>query len=354
MKRSSSSVPLDEEVESQRCQTSDAAIDMQPAKDDQIMDTEPPPPTLVTSSTFLSAHQTSPLPIIDLRSPSEFTSSRLTNLSSPLVNLPFPSLLSSGLGCSLPPRSVPFDLILPSSPPPLTILSFFTSKLSSATNSSRTPWLVRNYIITLSTFSTEFLTDVPQSIPGPRLWKPSVIVEEVLCEILREGGEGSVVDLGSGAGRDVAFLAENFPNSHFYGIDNHKGSSKRCLPLWCSRGVSETTHLVNINLKKLDVFFEFLEGQRPVRMCYAVRYLNRPLMAELGKSMREGEVFAIEHFVVNEDGSFPFDHPRIAEVLQLDEMERFFPEKDWTVLHKKIVKDSDAGRSLLNFCVRRK
>lgn len=114
-----------------------------------------------------------------------------------------------------------------------------------------------------------------------------------------------------------------------------------------------STSLISLNLKKLPEFNQFVADYRPLKICYCVRYLNRPLLASLTDLLLPGEHFAISHFVVNEDGRFPYDHPRMAEVLQLNEMKTYFPNTHWTVLHNKTVKDSDAGRSLLNFCVRR-
>ena len=64
-------------------------------------------------------------------------------------------------------------------------------------------------------------------------------------------------------------------------------------------------------------------------------------------------MFGISHFVVNSDGTFPFDHPRISEVLGRNEMATYFPEDSFKVLHNDVVKDSDVGRSLLNYVVLR-
>ena len=67
--------------------------------------------------------------------------------------------------------------------------------------------------------------------------------------------------------------------------------------------------------------------------------------------MLPGEMFGLSHFVTEADGTFPFDHPKASEVLQRGEAASFFPADSFRVLHDEVVRDSDAGRPLVNFVV---
>ena len=70
------------------------------------------------------------------------------------------------------------------------------------------------------------------------------MVSSVLLALLSSSSSpGSIIDLGSGAGRDVAYLAEHLPRAKLYGVDNHRGAGKRCLPLWESRRVGDRTQV---------------------------------------------------------------------------------------------------------------
>ena len=195
------------------------------------------------------------------------------------------------------------------------------SSQSKSTSQSRKPWLVRQIVIDndslwvdardlglvaehcesreeigneMTMLSNVRSAEFPfQSLP--RLWKPDPLISSKLIPLLKEWvvakernhhcrdsnysqnltnktSIGIVLDLGSGAGRDICYLAEelkemhhslinqrqstqqNQINSfplHFVGVDNHKGSSKRCYPLWKNRGVDDVTNSCYLDLNKL-------------------------------------------------------------------------------------------------------
>ena len=192
---------------------------------------------------------------------------------------------------------------------------FFASK-SKSTMQSRKPWLVRQVLVDdNSLWNGASEIGLAQSYDGdtsrrdqfpfrslPRLWKPDPLVRSYILPMLKErildkykhnsysdekreeasinnksgnsndvksDGTGLVLDLGSGAGRDICYLAEEakeFLHSllqrheksqcmmpvHFVGIDNHKGSTRRCTPLWKNRGVEDITDSFLMNLNKLQ------------------------------------------------------------------------------------------------------
>ena len=182
------------------------------------------------SSSSSSTTTTTTIPIIDLRDAAEFAALRFKGS----VNLPWPDVESGVLGCELPPRDVIFDLVLPSGLAPSAAMGFFGATKSKATGSSRTPWRPR-YVVAASAslFDHPSATSTLPPSPGPHLWRPDSMVSSVLVPLLTASpSPGSVIDLGSGAGRDVAYLAERLPQARVYGVDNHKGAGRRCLPLW--------------------------------------------------------------------------------------------------------------------------
>jgi len=114
----------------------------------------------------------------------------------------------------------------------------------------------------------------------------------------------NIIDLGSGGGRDVAFLAEELKyhsslatsssegtpcNFRVYGIDYHPGSPKRCLPLWLRWGVEDYTELVKIDLRDQLSFREWREGleEEGVKVWLSVRYFNREVLGELAEVSKE-------------------------------------------------------------------
>jgi len=242
-----------------------------------------------------------------------------------------------------------------------------------------------------------------------------------------EKSVGLVLDLGSGAGRDICFLAEELKqfrhrllrqatqenhslrSIRFVGIDNHKGSAKRCLPLWKNRGVEDIAYPFLLDLKKLhlvrDHFMDAskllqskpLKNQRSDILCiFAIRYLNRKLLSYIANSehtidevptiiqtqstakhskgvmqplppplfLPPGTIVAISHFCKSEEGaSWNFDHPKESNVLDRWELKKLFDggacsnakghERCWQVLKDDLVFDGDHGRSLIQFVARK-
>lgn len=375
---------------------------------------------------------TTSLPLVDLRTNEQYSKRRISinqkkKKSSIIVNLPFETLLSGERSCELPPRTVPFAILVPASYCDNGILSkthnihvifdLFFATVSKATGQSRTPWLVQQILCECSDIddtssacsciwddarSMNVLDDTsiePGVTVAPRLWKPDPLVHDTLLPLLKERLKawsiemngtkksgtkqqqqqimGEVWDMGSGAGRDLCFLAEELQHYHrhelkmsgdirlpilFVGIDNHKGSAKRCVPLWKHRGVGDITKSVLMNLKKLDSVQDAM-AKTNVILSYAVRYLNRPLMNFLASNCEENALFALSHFCRKEDGLWNFDHPKINSVLEYGEIKRLFcgtcssggKERygtkcgDWEVLENKLCSDADFGRTMVNF-----
>jgi len=91
-----------------------------------IDESSPPPPLILTPISALIS--STPLPIIDIRSPSSFSSCRYLPPSVTVVNLPFSTLLSGDRSCELPPRDVRFDLVLDDDVSLAEVAELFTSR----------------------------------------------------------------------------------------------------------------------------------------------------------------------------------------------------------------------------------
>ena len=368
------------------------------------------------------------LPLVDLRSYEQFHKIHIhTDKAAPLiVNLPLETLLSGERSCELPPRHVEFAILVPSTYKDLfesrdsqcSIHNLFFASKSSATQQSRKPWLVRQVLLESEHLWNEegLCNNIKRSTdesceneistlsfhPLPRLWKPDPLVSSGLLPLLKEYCQQrtpcTVFDLGSGAGRDVCYLAEEtkafYHNSilpqqakeqnnnlqcnrfplHFVGIDNHKGSARRCEPLWRNHKIDDitTSHLLNLN--KLDLVNHcftnkaFLdqtathEKIQPTLFIYAIRFLNRKLLSYIANSTSSiestdhehpplylpiGTIMAISHFCKpTKTAEWNFDHPKVSNVLDRDELNTLFGnksdgEKRWSILKDETCNDGD-------------
>lgn len=281
------------------------------------------------------------LPLIDVRETQGNNAIASTD-SRLVVYLPFSTLLSGERSCELPPRNMAFGILLEEvhgdaehefRQELLRNLFFATS--SKATQQSRKPWKVSAILIATPELWEESRSlGIHRSIdalapasslfePLARLWQPNPLISDILWPILEqqlrdEREDCTVWDLGSGAGRDACFIAEKIKSCgwihcHVIGLDNHKASAKRCEPFWRHRHVSELTKAKNLNLSKLDLVEQELDGSN-VTCFYAVRFLHRKLITFLAKSskLKPGTVFAMSHFCKPYEGAeWIFEHPKV-------------------------------------------
>jgi len=379
------------------------------------------------------------LPIVDLRSYEEFDRQHIdmtsyansgNNTVPTIVNLPLPTLLSGERSCELPPRYVEFAILIPrqytqqilETSDDCDIHQLFFASMSKSTLQSRKPWLVRQILIDSDTLwkdasalglvkscSESSITSFQRL---PRLWKPDPITINILS-ILKEWTTtedynriGLVLDLGSGAGRDVCYLAEelkeyqctqqqqSLTSIHVVGIDNHKGSAKRCIPLWKNRKVDDIAHSLLLDLNKLHQVRNSLmdtskllspqpmQQQSEIICIYAIRFLNRKLLSYIANStisdtqidsieskstsksavhsppqplvLPIGTIFAMSHFCKPKDGAtWNFDHPKESSVLNRSELKNLFETRGWQVLKDDIILDGDHGRTLIQFIAKK-
>lgn len=343
-----------------------------------------------------------------------------------VVNLPLHTLLSGERSCELPPRSVPFALLIPNNEDDVEyeqIKSFFFSTRSKSTNKSRCAWDIPqvlteskelwNDIDKYEKTNSEILQKTPSFRPHARIWQPSFLVKNQILPQLKKllflhpQEKIIVYDLGCGAGRDVCYLAEemywyflssssvgkenekrDFPIT-FIGVDNHKGSAKRCLPFWERRGISFCTQAKLMDLKKTHNWNEILMPSKDgtaIYFYYAVRYLNRSLFQYIANfhtqkesdnvepeehqqsQKQEGSTnsqlyssdsnrqcfIAIHHFCKeSKDSIWDFEHPKESHVLERDELHNSYTA-NWEILGDDIFyDDGDFSRSMIHFVARR-
>lgn len=397
--------------------------------------------------------------IADTNIKDAMTSTAVHNDDVTVVNLPLSTLLSGERSCELPPRHVEFALLIPAQftqefreSDDCSIKKFFFATQSKSTMASRMPWLVRQVLLDDRSL-WQAANDIGLArcgkytrVPRPRLWKPDPLIDQEILPLIKEWmlGRGSchsdkkkavnmasdeptpkdistglVLDLGSGSGRDICYLAEELTaqsqqnpcqrSIKFVGIDNHKGSAKRCLPLWTNRGVDNVTSACNIDLNKLhQVRDHFMDVPRlfsrppasmkePTILCiFAIRFLNRRLFSYIANSQSMhvapaviapvaivvtakkamhmpppplvlplGTLVAISHFCKPHDGaSWNFDHPKEVSVLNRWELKCMFGDdvceetngeidKKWQILKDEIISDGDHGRTLIQFVARK-
>ena len=277
-----------------------------------------------------------------------------------------------------------------------------------ASNKSRKfrPWNVQHILVANEAFWSEAKEmnllekerseNSSSSCKLPRLWDPDEMVGAVLLPLLQKemknGSPGGrqlyVYDMASGAGRDVAFLAEELLCSsgsddggqfHVTAIDHRYNAKQSNIVqnFFERRNVREVTSVVKANLSKWETMRKILVSARnanddadetgdddtsshdikTTNVLYCVRFLVRPLIRALAScsSLRAGAIFAISHFCVAEVGSvWPFDHPSPETVLKRDEMKELFAANGWDVVHDKIASDSDHGRTLLHFVAKKR
>jgi hypothetical protein len=179
-----------------------------------------------------------------------------------------------------------------------------------------------------------------------QLWRPDSMVERHLLPLLSEQlamrpqttRRLDVWDLGSGVGRDVAFLArhlrllaasssdedEGRPSFRVIGLDQrYRPRDAATFRAFMQRqGVDDVTECRCVDLtvpkdRVSPVVSAMVE--EPPACIYAVRYWNRPLFEEVNRLAAPGTVVAITHFAKpTEDSDWPFAHPKVGQRLAVD------------------------------------
>lgn len=328
---------------------------------------------VVTLSHWFAKQQASnfPTPLMDLR-----TGKRVNRLSSGKLNMtlvPFSIDFLKERSFELPARHVEFAILL--APSDLDKAEAFL--LGSKDNSRKRPqkpWQVSDVLLETPNFWEEAKalkiyqekTDRQDDeiFPLPRLWQPDAMVQNSLLPLLRESlsSDDEVWDLASGAGRDVAFLAEELVSSKtsfksVVGFDHRYNEKETNIVkgFLDRRGVAEKTSVVKMDLSSFGLVEEAMEF-KSVAALLVVRFWKPLLVEALAKSdcLASGTLFAISHFCKPFDGApWDFVHPSEKTVLERNQLHNLF-HQDWDILHDEIASDSDHGRSMIHFIAKRR
>jgi hypothetical protein len=275
-----------------------------------------------------------------------------------IVHIPFSELVAER-AFELPPRNAEFVIFV--EPARLEAAVHFLTGRSFATAASPrggnavprmgAAWSVVGAI--LDTADTrqqiEQIALPPYDDPNQRLWHPDSMVEQHLLPLLRDRlttrstptpqwsrRTVHVWDLGSGVGRDVAYLARNLRSVVESGSDGSNdgehgpafrvvGLDQRYKPRDAAvfrsfmqrQGVDDLTECrcvdLTVSKDRDSSIVAALVDERP-ECIYAVRYWNRPLFETVDRLAPRGTIVAITHFAKpTDDADWPFPHPKVSQ-----------------------------------------
>jgi hypothetical protein len=209
-----------------------------------------------------------PLPLMDLRSSKEYAMHRLFCSNPKLEVVPFPIEFLKERSFELPARHVGFSILLPPSDLQRA-QEFLLGPKPNARNRPLKPWKVsyilldtptlwhqaRNLGICQESALPAALAIEEKIFPLPRLWQPDAMVQNILLPLLKElpAQVGDIWDLASGAGRDVAFLAEELiaakKSFQVVGLDHRYNSKETDIvtAFWDRRGLANQTKCIQMD-----------------------------------------------------------------------------------------------------------
>jgi hypothetical protein len=282
-----------------------------------------------------------------------------------IAHIPFSQLVSER-SFELPPRNTEFLILVQpaalesavqfltgraSSPPVQSSSSSSSSSLPSIPSQrGGTTWNVTGAVLDTPD-ARHYLDQVLSNhfIKGRdpyQLWRPDSMVEHHLLPLLSEQlamrprttRRLDVWDLGSGVGRDVAFLARHLrllaanssdedkgrPSFRVIGLDQrYRPRDAATFRAFMRRQqVEDVTECRCVDLAvpkdRVSPVVSAMLEERPACI-YAVRYWNRPLFEEVNRLAAPGTVVAITHFAKpTEDADWPFAHPKVGQQLAVD------------------------------------
>lgn len=318
----------------------------------------------------LSLQQNPLRPMMDLRSTASFQRQRLHHKD--LLVVPFPASLLRERSYELPARHIEFT-ILADRTELESIGAFLLGASRKQQKSKRKPWRVKHVLIDDDNLwkdaSILGLTCTAKqasiSFPLPRLWQPDSMVSKLLLPLLTANHEryctGIVWDLASGAGRDVAFLAEELTAAGMdytvKGFDHRYNSKESAITsgFWERRGVAAHTRCIKCDVSQWGNLQDDLLQDLP-KAIFAVRFWKEDLVKSIArcKNLLPGTLFGLSHFCKpHKAAPWNFDHPSEKSVLERNQLKEIF-EDEWVIIEDNIVLDSDHGRTMVQFVARKR
>jgi len=211
--------------------------------------------------------------------------------------------------------------------------------------------------------------------PMTRLWQPDPMIETILFPFLAKADDINqkdtsgatprhVWDLAAGAGRDVAFLAEELLAAekphHVFAIDHryNEKETKIVNDFWDRRGIRNHTTSIKLDLSRWETLEHAMKtglDNNQVAAMFCVRFWKPELVKAIAQSssIYSGVLFGISHFCKPSVGApWNFEHPKEKTVLERNQLRDMFQE-GWDILHNEIALDSDHGRTMIHFVARR-
>jgi hypothetical protein len=310
---------------------------------------------------------------MDLRSADDYDRRRIRCKTTNLVAASLPIDVLKERSFELPARHVEFSVLVHPSDLDRAEEFFFGPRDKSRKRPFK-PWNVAKVLLDEDSLWSEADTlgilAAPDSVPGfplPRLWHPDPMMEHILLPLLKDlplGQEdGQVWDLGSGAGRDLTFLAEELAstsknNFEFVGLDHRYNQKEAGITnAFCERrGVAQTTSCKKLDCSKWELVKAEIENMKNLKALYAVRFWKPALFhaaATASDTFQPGTILAMSNFCKPYEGaSWDFDNPNEKVVLERNHLKSIFTEK-WDILHDEIALDPDYGRPMVQFVARR-
>lgn len=297
----------------------------------------------------------------------------------PIVTIPLDELKDRRF--ELPSRSVPFGILVSEAQD----LQLARDILMSGSTSWIVYTLVDDDREQMTALGFELLpsANAPVSIPHPRLWKPDPMVETVLLSLLRQqvlvasnqNEHTTIIDVGSGVGRDVCFLSEElfaFQHLQFIGADQrYRSDNTETTSFWKRRGQDQRCRCLCVNLKQCDS----LQVDDDILCVFAVRYWNEALFERFAQELKfPGTIVALSHFgKPNDDYEWTHSTPKVrvpmiavwqqqsrsfiiarkqeAHLVNRTKLVEMFA--GWTIVHHEIAIEADRNRPLVQFVAQR-
>jgi hypothetical protein len=323
------------------------------------------------------------LPILDGRSVDNVK--QHGSLSHPMHRVvPIPIQEWKQRSFELPARHVPF-LVLVQSEDAMAASDFLIGpkEIPSSTKMrkrSQKPWRVQAFLYAdkldptvLEKYHFSIQNDLSllsETFPLPRLWEPDPMIKNILLPTLQlelkqkfsSKETVRILDLASGAGRDVVFLAEEILASSksipfkVEALDHRYNEKETGIVngFFHRRRIEAVTECIQIDLSQWSTLQHLLSSS--VMALYCVRFWKPSLVEALASSsdLAPGTLFAISHFCKPSEGAeWKFAHPSEKTVLERNQLAGIF-QGDWEILHDGIALDSDHVRTMIHFVARKK
>lgn len=310
---------------------------------------------------------TNEIALLDLRAESADGPHRLCHPRLKVV--PFPIQYLKERSFELPARHFEFSILLDSSDLE-EAQTFLLGTHQPLTKRPKKPWNV-TYVILADGKIWEEARSIgilenaivsPDVFPTARLWQPDPMVQTILFPLLKNrvsNGNLQIWDMASGAGRDVAFLAEELMAAenpyHVWGFDHRYNEKETNITrsFWKRRGLENTTKCIKVDLSSWETV---TLPKTHVAALFCVRFWKPELVSAIARSseLLPGTLFGISHFCKPHVGaSWDFDHPSEKTVLERTQLRDLFQLCSWEIVCDEIAVDSDHGRPMIHLVARK-